>query len=201
MVSSIAYIVDSDTEDLKVVDISDSSEASQIGSISIGGYPESIFVSGRYTYVVDSDTNDLKVIDVSDPGVPYIMGDLDIGGNPTSVFVSGRYAYVVDSDTDDLRIIDIGGAEVTSLIAHSLEAGNMQVQNDIIAQGQLQVTGGVNIGTGGLFSDGDIGINGSIYAVDKVGIGTPNPQDQLHIANGNFLQTPGTPVVTGSWKL
>ena len=36
----------------------------------------------------------------------------------------------------------------------SLEAGNLQVRNDILAQGQLQVTGGVNIGKGGLFTDG-----------------------------------------------
>jgi hypothetical protein len=42
-------------------------------------------------------------------------------------------------------------------MAHSLEAGSLQVRNDIIAQGQLQVRGGANIGSGGLFSDGDAG--------------------------------------------
>ena len=56
--------------------------------------------------------------------------------------MSGRYAYVVDQTSNDLKVIDVSGAEVTSLVAHSLEAGNLQVRNDLIAQGQVQVAGG-----------------------------------------------------------
>ena len=84
--------------------------------------------------------------------------------------VSGRYAYVVDFDSNDLKVIDISGAEVTSLIAHSLEAGNLQVRNDIIAQGQLQVTGGLNVGAGGIFSDGDVGVAGDVTITGTVAI-------------------------------
>lgn len=61
-----------------------------------------------------------------------------------------------------LRVIDISGAEVTALTAHSLEAGNLQVRNNIVAQGQLQVTGGLNVGSGGVFSDGDAAIDGKL---------------------------------------
>jgi hypothetical protein len=129
-----------------------------------------VFVSGRYAYVVDTGSDELRVIDVSDPGEPSEVGSLDLGtgADPTSVYVSGRYAYVVDQNSDDLKVIDISGAEVTSLIAHSLEAGNLQVRNDMIAQGQLQVSGGLNVGAGGIFSDGNVGISGTIAIANDI---------------------------------
>ena len=65
-------------------------------------------------------------------------------------------------------MIDISGAEVTSLIAHSLEAGNLQVRNNMIAQGQLQVSGGLNVGAGGIFSDGNVGISGTIAIANDI---------------------------------
>ena len=74
----------------------------------------------------------------------------------------------VDSGSDDLKVIDVSGAEVPSLVAHSLEAGNLQVRNDMIAQGQLQVTGGINVGAGGLFSDGNVGISGTLAIANDV---------------------------------
>jgi len=57
---------------------------------------------------------------------------------------------------------------MTSLMAHSLEAGNLQVRNDILAQGQLQVSGGVNVGAGGIFSDGDVGISGTVAIYNDI---------------------------------
>ncbi len=140
------------------------------GSLANGEYPYSVYVSGRYAYVVSAKSRDLKVIDVSDPSAPSLAGSLGLGlgANPSSVYVSGRYAYVVDSNSDDLKVIDISGAEVTSLIAHSLEAGNLQVRNDMLAQGQLQVSGGLNVGTGGIFSDGNVGISGTIAIANDI---------------------------------
>ena len=175
-----AYVVDQDSNDLKVIDVSDPSAPSLAGSLAIGGFPLSVYVSGRYAYVVDTGSDDLKVIDVSDPSAPSLAGSLAIGGIPESVYVSGRYAYVVDSASDDLKVIDISGAEVTSLVAHSLEAGNLQVRNDIIAQGQLQVTGGLNLGAGGMFSDGNVGISGTLAIANDV-VPTSSPANLVQL--------------------
>ncbi len=157
-----AYVVDADSNDLKVIDVSDPGSPSLAGSLGFGGILYSVYVSGRYAYVVDADSNDLKVIDVSNPITPSLTGSLGLGTSPQSVYVSGRYAYVVDYGSDDLKVIDVSGAEMTALMAHSLEAGNLQVRNDIVAQGQLQVTGGVNVGAAGLFSAGNVGISGTL---------------------------------------
>jgi len=163
-----AYVVDNESVDLKVIDVSDPSAPSLAGSLGIGTFPASVDVSGRYAYVIGFGASDLKVIDVSDPSAPSLAGSLVVGFEPFSMVVSGRYAYVVEQQSDELKVIDVSGAEVTSLIAHSLEAGNLQVRNDIIAQGQLQVTGGVNVGAGGVFSDGNVGISGTIAIADDI---------------------------------
>ncbi len=157
-----AYVVDSGSDDLKVIDVSDPTSPTLAGSLNIGSNPTSVFVTGSFAYVVDSGSDDLKVIDVSVPGSPALAVSLPIGSIPNGISVSGRYAYVVDSGSDDLKVIDVSGEEHTSVIAHSAEAGNLQVRNDIIAQGQLKVTGGITAGVGGIFSDGDVGISGML---------------------------------------
>ncbi|MCK5022248.1 MAG: tail fiber domain-containing protein, partial [Candidatus Pacebacteria bacterium] len=161
---SYAYVVDTISDDLKIIDVSDPSSPSLSGSLSIGASPRDVYVSGKYAYVVDSGSDDLKIIDISNPSLPTLAGSLGIGGSPYSVYVSGRYAYVIDTDSDDLKVIDISGMETTSMIAHSLEAGNLQVRNDIIAQGQLQVTGGITAGSGGIYSTGPVGVFASTTA-------------------------------------
>jgi hypothetical protein len=164
-----AYVVDQGSDDLKVIDVSDPSAPSVVGSLSLGlAAPTSVYVSGRYAYVVDQNSDDLKVIDLSDPSAPSLAHSLAIGASPQSVYVSGRYAYVVDFGSQDLKVIDVSGVELPSLIAHSLEAGNLQVRNDMIAQGQLQVTGGLSVGSGGMFSDGNVGISGTIAIANDI---------------------------------
>ncbi|MDX1476878.1 MAG: tail fiber domain-containing protein, partial [Saprospiraceae bacterium] len=164
---------------LLVVDVSDPSLPSISGSLTLGTPgPCSIHLSGRYAYCAHQGSNELKVIDVSLPDTPTLSGSLTMA-NPSEVFVSGRYAYVLDNQINNLSIIDISGGEMASMLAHSLEAGNLQVRNDVIAQGQVQVTGGLTVGVGGIFSDGDIGLNGNISApggtFNTLGIGTDDP--------------------------
>ena len=181
-----AYVVDFEIDSLTVIDVSDPSSPALVGSLAVGASPESVFVSGQYAYVVDAASDDLKMIDVSDPSSPVLVGSLYIGGGsasvPHSVFVSGRYAYVTDTYSYDLKVIDVSGAEVTALKAHSLEAGNLQVLGDVFAQGRLQVLNGINAGPGGFHSDGPVSLERALHTrEDKVGIGTPDPQQRLHI--------------------
>lgn len=139
-----------------------------VGSLGIGQQPVSVYVSGRYAYVVDVTSDDLKTIDISDPSAPSVAGILGRDTSPSSVYVTGRYAYVIDSASNDLKVIDVSGAEISSLMAHSLEAGNLQVRNDFTAQGRLQVTGGINVGAGGLFTDGNVGVSGTLAIANDI---------------------------------
>jgi hypothetical protein len=167
-----AYVVDLISDDFRVIDISDPTNPVQTALLNVGTSLRSVDVSGRYAYVVDSDSDDLKIIDISDPFAPTVIDSVGLGSFPSLVSVSGRYAYVLDAGIDELSVIDISGGEVTSLIAHSLEAGNLQVRNDIIAQGQLQVTSGITAGTGGIYSAGNIATSGTVKAEKFIGDGS-----------------------------
>jgi hypothetical protein len=160
-----AYVVDNSSGDLRVIDVSNPNTPTLAGSLVIGNDPAFVYVAGRYVYVVDFGTNDLKVIDASNPAIPVVVGSLGIGDGPLSVQVWGRYAYVIDQISNDLKVIDVSGGEMTSLIAHSLEAGNLQVRNHLITHGQLEVLEGI-------YSSGDVGVAGTVKAAKFLGDGS-----------------------------
>ena len=177
-----AYVVDPDTDALTVVDVSDPASPTIAGSLTVGVAPTSVAVAGGLAYVASSGSAELQVVDVSDPTDPTLAASLTTGTTPRSVAVSGRYAYLVDQDpqTHKLKVIDVTGAELTSAVVHSLEAGSLQVRDDLSAQGQLRVTGGATIGAGGLFSDGDVGVAGTLaLSADVAPVSSPDGTVQL----------------------
>ena len=163
-----AYLTDASTQELKTIDVVNPGAPILAGSLGIGNAPTSVFVAGSFAYVTDEGTDDLKVIDLSSPRSPTLVESLGIGSIPSSLFVSGRYAYVVDSGSKDLKVLEISGVGLSSMIAHSLEAGSLQVRENLTTQGQLAVTGGVSIGVGGMFSDGNMGISGTLALANDI---------------------------------
>ena len=162
-----AYITDQGTDALRIIDVSNPSLPSETSAIAAGNTPNALFVSGRYAYVSESSGDDeLKVFDVLDPTVPIQIGSIRLGGSPGSVHVSGRYAYV--ADTPDLTVLDVSGVDVPAMTAHSMTAGNIQVRDNTQIQGQVSVVGGINVGVGGVFSDGDIGVKGTLAIANDI---------------------------------
>ena len=98
-----AYIADS--SGLKVIDVSDPFNASQISKLSLNYDAYSVFVSGKYAYVANG-TEGLRIVSINDPSAPVEIGFYDTPGSSRDVFVSGEYAYVADHQSG-LRIIDV----------------------------------------------------------------------------------------------
>ena len=150
-----------------IIDISNPSAPVRIGAVTLAGGENnglSIAVSGRYAYITtDTTPARVVVVDISNPSNPIIVSAVTLGSGEDygySIAVSGRYAYITTNTTPArVVVINIKGLEAVSANIHSLEAGNLQVRNDIIAQGQLQITGGINVGTGGIFSAGPISVS------------------------------------------
>src|SRR3989344_7435685 len=106
-----------------------------------------------------------------------------------------------------MSVVDISGTEVTSLIARSAEVGNIQSRNDIFAQGNIMAGTGLNVGAGGIMSNGALSVfasstvgTSSIFSVvsaqtanifhaftnGRIGLGTSTPQSRLTIqGSGN----------------
>jgi hypothetical protein len=176
-----AYVSVYTANTFNIIDISNPASPVQLSSVSTGAGtgPWDVIVSGRFAYVTFYDSGQLRVYDVFDPLKPVAVGTASTAAGAVSIQVSGRYAYVVGQNgpNDKLEVFDIGGLETTSANIHSLEAGNLQVRNDILAQGYL-AAGSISVGTGGILSNGPLAISASTTVSSILGglyIGTTTP--------------------------
>ena len=188
-----AYTANAASNTVSIINISNPSAPSRIANVPVDETPNSIFVSGRYAYVANAASNTVSVVDVSNPLLSKQVASASVGSGPVSIFVSGRYAYTANNGDTSISIVDISGTEVSSLIAHSAEVGNIQSRNDIFAQGNIMAGTGLMVGAGGIMSNGSLsvfasstGATSSIFSIDssassnifkvfangKVGIGT-----------------------------
>ena len=169
-----AYVSHFSSTYMSVVDISSSTAPVQVGTVDVGDTPSSIYVSGRYAYISNQGSNDMSIVDVSSSTSPVQIARIPVGATPFAVTVSGRYAYVANYSDSNVSIIDISGTEVSSLMAHSAEVGNLQSRNDIFAQGNIMAGTGLVVGNGGIMSNGALsifasstGATSSVFSVDS----------------------------------
>lgn len=163
-----AYTANSVSNTISVVDISNPYAPIQIASTSVQQSPQSVYVSGRYAYVTNANQSSMSVVDISSSTMPYQITTVAVGIYPDSVYVSGRYAYVANRDSNSISVIDISGTEVSSIIAHSAEVGNIQSRNDIFAQGNIMAGTSLMVGSGGIMSQGSLSIFASSTASSSV---------------------------------
>jgi hypothetical protein len=207
LVLSGRYTYIGKTTGVTIVDISSSTAPTIASTVSMGGSgPAAMYVAGRYVYNFDNDGS-LYALDVASATAPSVMTSLAFGSSFGGGYVSGKYAYGVTGST--FNVIDITGTETNGFIAASADIGQLQVRNDIFAQGNLQLAGGLQVGQGAQFM-GPVSINvptstsGTIFSITSsstsasniltvlgngnVGIGTSTPAQLLSVA-GNFRLT------------
>jgi hypothetical protein len=167
-----AYITDT-TGVFAVVDVSNpantfiaSSTTAGLSTITGNNQVRTVAISGKYVFVVTNGNSTVTEFNVSSSTNPITVGSFTASPTPfSSVVVSGRYLYTLLS-SKAFAIYDLGGADINSATIHSLAVGSLQVQNNLTAQGSLQVNGSVNIGQGGLNSNGSG--NFSIFATTSL---------------------------------
>jgi len=156
-----AYLgINSATDNFLIIDITNPVLPVQKSTSTFGSARPNIKISGRYAYVGNNvGTNNFRIIDISSSINPIEVFYTTVGSFPVTPKISGRYVYLGTGDaTNNFKIIDITGIEVSSLIAHSAEMGNLQVRNDIVTQGIGQF-GSLNVGVGGLLVNGSLSVS------------------------------------------
>ena len=188
VVGRFAYVVtDATGDDFHVIDVSDPLLPTEVGSVDFDTSANDVTVTGRYAYIgTQSQGDDIYVVDVLDPALPVVVGRSDLGlGNILGVTIAGRYAFLGSSNTGTtFNVIDITGAEVQSLVAQTITAGDLSVRGNAMIAGTLTGGLGVRAGIEGVQTDGALAVLGSStsYIAGKLGVGTTTPSSKLTVA-------------------
>jgi hypothetical protein len=197
--NNYVYIAENDESPrlMHIIDATDVTAPAFMGNVSVGAssrVPEDINVVNGYAYMSTATDPEILVFDVRDPMNPALVGSSGLVGSGNSVDVVGRYAYVTEAGThDDLQIYDISGIEVQSAKIHSLSAGSATFFNDVRAQEDMIVKGGLDVGFGGLSVDGSINTLGNFRMVGRsqepnfymLDDSTAN-EGRIHLGNAGF---------------
>jgi hypothetical protein len=167
-----------------------------------------VYVSGKYAYVSSYDYDMFYCIDVSNPASPRIVGNITDTARlneANGIFVSGQYAYCTGRYSLKLAVIKIPGINAPAASIGDLAASSIEVSENVDVGNNLYVRSGINVGQGGLKSDGPVSIMGAgtstLSALDvrdasgnsrltvldngNVGIGTTLPKARLEIVPSN----------------
>ena len=106
VVDGYAYAADLWSGGFQLIDVSDPTKPSVVGSFNTPGSALSVIVANEFAYVADGGYGGLRVIDISDPADPTEVGFLDTPGSAYGVDVEGNYVYVADGYSG-LRVIDV----------------------------------------------------------------------------------------------
>ncbi|MFC1658223.1 right-handed parallel beta-helix repeat-containing protein [Candidatus Omnitrophota bacterium] len=194
-----AYVIEGETDTLNIFDISDPSSPTELGDCTFTSDAEwcySVYVSGKYAFVTGANTDSLVVIDVADPADPSLVGVYESATNlpvATDVFVSGKYAYVACLG-DRLTVLDLTGIDAPGANIGDISSSSIEVTDNVDIGNNLYVRSGLNVGPGGILSNGPLSAGGGGYFGDKVGIGAIDPAYDLTVdGNLGILEGGGSP--------
>ncbi|RMF95354.1 MAG: hypothetical protein D6734_05670 [Candidatus Schekmanbacteria bacterium] len=97
------YVISSSSPGFEIIDISDTSNLTMLGSSENIGTVKDIVISGTIAYLANGG---LGIFDVSDQSSPAFLGQYYTGGDTQEVFIEGNTAFIADFDKG-LVIIDV----------------------------------------------------------------------------------------------
>jgi hypothetical protein len=114
---------------LRVVDIGDPANPSELAIFSGDDYSLDVAVAGQYVYLPDRDAG-LKIVDVSDPAAPTLAGAVPIPGSCFHVEAAGGLVYA--TDYWNVYVIDAADPSTAAIVATLPMSGGNQ---DLMAAG------------------------------------------------------------------
>lgn len=104
VVGNYAYVTQG--QDMLVIDVTKTSNPSEVGKLTTLSLVNSIVVEGNYAYIANGD-NGLQVVDITNPTAPTIVGTYTHNsGAAYGVTVASNYAYIANGNSG-LVIVDI----------------------------------------------------------------------------------------------
>lgn len=150
------YSTNNGDNTFSVVDVSNPSAPVEVGTGNTGTSPTGIFVAGRYVVTADQGGNTISINDATNVASPVLVKTIAVTGGPISVSQNGRYLQVVTFSGNKIVNIDLGGTETSNLTAGTVDAGRINSQDGITANGNISTLGAIFSGIGGIFTQGSI---------------------------------------------
>lgn len=122
-----------------IIDISNPASPTVVGTLTLNGSPNNIFVLGNYAYVVGNySSQELQIINISTPTSPSLAGSYDAPGTGDmfGVYVVGTTVYLgrVASAQPEFYIVNASTPSAPTLIG-SLELGTSADANEVYVSG------------------------------------------------------------------
>ena len=110
VVGTTVYIA---SAQLTILNASNPSSITLVGTFNAAGTPFGVFVSGTLAFLAHSQANsEFKTIDISTPSSPQLYGSADLNGAGFGAFVVGDYAYLATgNDSGEFQVVR-GGSGV-----------------------------------------------------------------------------------------
>jgi|GEM_PF-5678751 len=128
-----AYVIG--TDELSIIDISDTENVSVLGTTSVGQNPSFLRVNNSFAYILDISTDSFYILDVSDPADPQMIGQTATGGFARTCDVSGNLIFIVNTGIDSILVFDISNPtdpkRITTLEGFQ-STGALEVRNSKI---------------------------------------------------------------------
>ncbi|NCS71640.1 MAG: hypothetical protein GW775_00005, partial [Candidatus Magasanikbacteria bacterium] len=107
VVGQYAYITETETDSITVIDVTDPTSPTTTDSLAFSGDPDGLVVEGKYAYVA-SALDDFSIVDISDPYDIRLVTTTDAGTSTRSMAIKGKYAYVGDiGNSGGIQIFDV----------------------------------------------------------------------------------------------
>ncbi len=133
------YMVDYNSYDLTIMDISDVNNPTLIATFTLPDYNSSgIMVLGNYAYIANQ-FDGLYIVDITDPSNPFLVSQFNPGpGFARQLDISGDYCYLTKSPYG-VKIIDISNPNNPFLVG---EYGTFDSWDVVYREGTIYVTDG-----------------------------------------------------------
>ncbi|MEL6143339.1 MAG: tail fiber domain-containing protein, partial [Bacteroidota bacterium] len=172
-----AYIVDSQTGNLDVINISNPNNPVMIANLSAGASVVDVAIAGNYAYAIGAGK--LKRINISSPSNLVLVDSIAVGPSPIVVDASGTTAFALDYNDSYLRAIDLNRP---SIVTFNPQDGTLSYGS---GDNMGEHTAEKNIQLGNYWLSGDGGDKGiRVNNNGNVGIGTNSIVNNLDVEGG-----------------
>ena len=185
---SYAYVIAENSNNLVVFNISDPDNITYVDQVStILTNPKSLFASGDYVYVAyegeepSGENCGLAILDISDPTSLTVLNVIDMSEwwmwvdigtveepewvqrppRPNAVTGNAERIYLANKRHNTVSIFEVDHLAAPVIKTGVLQAGNLEVIDNGIFNNDVNVRGGLNVGTGGVLIEGQLAVSGS----------------------------------------